>query len=122
MPSRPTSSPKQFIQGVPVLHVEDVRATAEYYHKVLGFTWDFGDENYSVVWRDNSAIHFTKGDRNSSGVDLFQWVEDVDVVYKEMTEKGASMVVDIGDREYGIRDFKVIDPNGVGVIFGEDIA
>mgnify|MGYP001179762059 FL=1 len=122
MPSRPTSSPKQFIQGAPVLHVEDVQATAEYYHKVLGFTWDFGDENYSVVWRDNSAIDFTKGDRNSSGVDLFQWVEDVDVVYKEMTEKGASMVVEIGDREYGIRDFKVIDPNGVGVIFGEDIA
>ena len=38
-----------------------------------------------------------------------------------MTEKGASIVVEIGDREYGIRDFKVIDPNGVGVIFGEDI-
>ena len=122
MPSRPTSSPKQFIQGAPVLHVEDVRTTAEYYHKVLGFTWDFGDENYSVVWRDNSAIHFAKGEGNPSGIDLFQWVKDVDVVYKEMSGKGAAIVVDIGNREYGIRDFKVIDLNGVGVIFGEEIA
>ena len=61
MPDRPTSDPKQFIQGAPVLHVADVKATAAYYRDILGFRWDFGDEEYSVVWRDNSAIHLARG-------------------------------------------------------------
>jgi catechol-2,3-dioxygenase len=37
MPDMPTSNPKQFLQGAPVLHVRDVKATAAYYRDVLGF-------------------------------------------------------------------------------------
>ena len=43
MPALPSSDPKQFVQGAPVLHVPDVKATATFYRDVLGFTWDFGD-------------------------------------------------------------------------------
>ena len=60
MPELPSSNPKQFVQGAPVLHVSDVVATAVFYRDVLGFMWDFGDDTYAVVWRDNSAIHFVK--------------------------------------------------------------
>ncbi|HZM22840.1 MAG TPA: hypothetical protein VFC02_13915, partial [Anaerolineales bacterium] len=55
MPNRPTSNPAQFIQGAPALYVPDVKATAKYYRDVLGFQWDYGDDDYAVVWRDNSA-------------------------------------------------------------------
>ena len=89
MPNAPTSSPAQFIQGAPVLLVTDVKATATFYRDVLGFAWDFGDENYSVVWRDNSAIHLAKGDGRLTGVRLFQWVQDVDAYYREITARGA---------------------------------
>ncbi len=44
MPDPPTSDPEQFVQGVPVLHVPDVKATAAYYRDILGFQWDFGDD------------------------------------------------------------------------------
>jgi predicted enzyme related to lactoylglutathione lyase len=60
MPALPSSNPAQFVQGAPVLHVADVEATAAFYRDVLGFTWDFGDETYAVVWRDNSTIHFVR--------------------------------------------------------------
>lgn len=60
MPSYPSGNPAQFIQGAPVLHVQDVLAAAKYYRDILGFRADFGDENYAVVWRDNAAIHFAK--------------------------------------------------------------
>jgi hypothetical protein len=71
MPDRPISDPEQFIQGAPVLHVADVKATAAYYRDILGFHWDFGDERYSVVWH--------------------------------------------------IREFTVRDPNGIEIVFGQDI-
>src|SRR5437660_9909496 len=74
MPKLPWSNPKQFVQGAPVLHVSDVVATAAFYRDVLGFMWDFGDQSYAVVWRDNSAIHFVRDDASPKGVHLFQWV------------------------------------------------
>jgi hypothetical protein len=49
MPNRPTSNPAQFIQRAPALHVPDVKATAKYYRDVLGFQWDYGDDDYAVV-------------------------------------------------------------------------
>src|SRR5947208_16799462 len=66
MPALPSSNPAQFVQGAPVLHVADVEATAAFYRDVLGFTWDFGDETYAVVWRDNSAIHDVRVSRTAS--------------------------------------------------------
>ena len=120
MPHEPTASPDQFIQGAPVLHVKDTKGTAEYYRDVLGFTWDYGDDAYCVVWRDNSAIHFSKGE-GPSGVHLFQWVKDADAIYKEVTDKGAEISTELGDRPYGIRDFEITDLNGVAIVFGQDI-
>ena len=121
MPSRPSSDPKQFVQGAPVLHVPDVSATAAFYRDVLGFTWDFGDDTYAVVWRDNSAIHFVQEDDGPRGVHLFQWVKDVDAYYKEIVARGATVSTEPADQPYGIREFGVRDVNGVGIVFGQDI-
>jgi len=121
MPGYPSSNPAQFIQGAPVLHVPDVQAAVGYYRDVLGFIADFGDDNYAVVWRDNSAIHFVKGDQSTSGVHLFQWVRDVDACYREIKQRGAAITAAPADRPYGIRDFNVRDRNGITIIFGQDI-
>jgi predicted enzyme related to lactoylglutathione lyase len=121
MPERPTSNPQQFIQGAPVLHVRDVEATARYYRDVLGFTWDFGDETYSVVWRDNSAIHFVRDDHSPSGVHLFQWIRDVNAYHREIEDRGADITHAPTDRPYGIRELAIRDINGVGIVFGQEI-
>ena len=121
MPALPSANPKQFIQGAPVLHVPDVEATARYYRDVLGFTWDFGDETYAVVWRDNAAIHFVKDDKNPTGVHLFHWVKDVDTYYKEIVGHGAVVSSGPTNQPYGLRELSVCDINGVGIVFGQDI-
>lgn len=121
MPDRPTSAPQQFIQGAAVLHVPDVKATAAFYRDVLGFVWDFGDDQYAVVWRENSAVHLAAGEQAPSGVHLFQWVCDVDAYYREVVERGAEITAPCGDRPYGIRDFSLRDPNGIEIVFGQDI-
>lgn len=122
MPDRPTSDPAQFVQGAPVLHVADVKATAAYYRDVLGFTWDFGDEQYSVVWRDNSAVHLARADRDApAGIHLFQWLRDVDAYHREIRARGADVVEAPVDRPYHIRELRVRDPNGVEIVFGQDI-
>lgn len=123
MPDRPTSDPKQFIQGAPVMHVADVNATAAYYRDILGFKWDFGDGEYAVVWRDNSAVHLARGGQRSppSGIHLFQWVRDIDAYYREIRDRGADVLEEPTDRPYQIREFKVRDPNGIDIVFGQEI-
>ncbi len=121
MPELPSSNPRQFVQGVPVLHVPDVVGTAAFYRDVLGFTWDFGDDRYAVVWRDNSAIHFVKDATSPSGIHLFQWVKDVDAYYKEIVDRGATVTKAPTNQPYGIRECGVSDVNGVGIVFGQDI-
>ena len=122
MPDVPTSNPEQFYQGAPLLLVPDVPATADFYRRVLGFKADSGTgtPEYSVVWRDNAAVHLAKGERAPTGVRVFFWVKDVNKLYEQVITQGATVAVPIGTRPYGVRDFSIRDPNGVEVVFGQD--
>ena len=122
MPDVPTSNPEQFYQGAPLLLVPDVSATADFYRRTLGFKTDAGAETseYTVVWRDNAAVHLSKGDHAPTGVRIFFWVRDVNALYAEVIRREAVIAVPIGTRPYGVRDFTIRDPNGVEVVFGQD--
>jgi catechol 2,3-dioxygenase-like lactoylglutathione lyase family enzyme len=122
MPDLPTGTPEQFYQGAPVLLVPDVPATAAFYRTVLGFKSDPGGDtpDYSVVWRDNAALHFAPGEHAPRGVRVFFWVRDVDALYADVMSQGVAIDVPIGTRPYGIRDFSIRDPNGVVVVLGQD--
>lgn len=122
MPESPSSDPEQFYQGAPLLLVPDVGATADFYRRVLGFRSDPGADrpDYSVVWRDNAAVHLAHGKAAPTGVRIFFWVKDVNRLYDEVVRCGAAITVPIGTRPYGIRDFAVDDPNGVRVVCGQD--
>ena len=122
MPDLPTGNPEQIYQAAPVLMVPDVPATAAFYRKILGFRSDPGADGpeYTVVWRDNAAVHLAKGDHAPMGVRLFLWVRNVNALYDEVVRQGAAIDVPIGTRSYGIRDFSIRDPNGVVIVLGQD--
>jgi uncharacterized glyoxalase superfamily protein PhnB len=44
-------------------------------------------------------------------------VPDVDQLWALANEVGATVVIPIGDRYYGLRDFTIADPDGFGVRF-----
>lgn len=121
MPAFPTANPAQFVQCAPVLHVPDVAAAAAFYRDIMGFTWDFGDDAYAVVWRDNSAIHFVRSEGTPTGVHLFQWVMDVDAYHAELLRRTGVVASEPTDQPHGIREFAVKDLNGLEIVFGQDI-
>jgi catechol 2,3-dioxygenase-like lactoylglutathione lyase family enzyme len=122
MPDVPTSDPEQFRQGAPLLLVPDVRATADFYRSILGFRSDRGADTpeYTVVWRDNAAVHLAQGAHAPTGVRIFFWVKDVNTLYEEVVRRGAVIAVQLGTRPYRVRDFAIRDPNGVMVVCGQD--
>ena len=124
MPAMPTADPEQFYQGAPLLVVPDVPATADWYREVLGFRSDpeGTSPGYTVVWRDNASVHLAGGgERAPGGVRIFFWVRDADAVHAEVCARGAEVVEPIGTRPHRIRDFSIRDPNGVILVFGQDV-
>ena len=121
MPPRPSSNPSQFIQQAPVLQVRRVVETVNFYRDRLGFNCDYQTKTYGVVWRDNAALHFIQGETTQSGVKHFFWLIDVNTYYDEVVHKNVKITHEIGDRDYGIRDFGVADNNGFTLIFGQDV-
>ena len=121
MPNPPKSEVRQVVQGAPIIQVADPQETAKYYRDVLGFEFDFGSDFYTVVWRDNAAIHFVRSDELASGVRVFLWVKNADEVLAQLKERGVTIKVEIGNREYGVRDFTVADCNDMEIVIGQDI-
>ena len=48
-------------------------------------------------------------------------VPDVDAWWRRATEMGARVLAPIADREYGLRDFTIADPDGFGIRFATRI-
>ena len=82
---------------------------------------DSFDEGYAVVWRDNSAVHLMKGPDDPTGIHLFQWIRDVDSYHAEITARGAKVTVRPSDTPYGTREFTVLAPGGLPIVFGQDV-
>ena len=127
--------PRHFFGVVPVLLVDDVLATVEYYRDSLGFEPDFMFEDpptYASVSREDAIINFSlsnpPGRRNSiaaagpgNGTDLYIVVKDVDDIHTEFQLQGVDILLEPDDSSYGMREFKIQDMNGYQIIFGEEI-
>ena len=71
--------------------------------------------------RDNAALHFIQSSDLPRPIRLFYWLVDVNAYYDELKRNGTDITTEIGDRDYGIRDFSVTDINGYILVFGQDI-
>ena len=108
-----------------VFPVANVRESIDYYRDVLGFEINFEWEDpvtYAVLKKgEGVSIHFVqqaddfKPSKEHTAVYIF--CHDVDAVYEECKKNGANITTDIGDRDYGMRDFDITDPNGYRISY-----
>ena len=119
----------------PYFVVDDVVATANYYRDTLGFEYEgFWNEppSFCMVARDGIVIMLAQlragatrpnhvVDPERAAWDAYVWVDDVNALYAEFKSKGVKIAREIGDREYGNRDFDIEDCNGYRLCFGQDL-
>jgi catechol 2,3-dioxygenase-like lactoylglutathione lyase family enzyme len=107
-----------------VFVVSDLAASLAYYRDVLGFqvTFEHGaPPSYACLCRDEVALHLlaaarTKRLRGHGAICIF--VEDVDQLHAEVAGRGAKLLNQPADRDYGMRDFDVVDADGNQLTFG----
>ena len=119
---------------VPLYFVTDLAKTQAYYSEVLGFkvesVFTDPDGGEEVVW--SSLTYGEAGimlaafqvagqeaeiDQLGLGVWAYIEVEDADEYYQEVSRRGARIVKPVCTMDYGLREFRVQDPDGYILVF-----
>ena len=116
-------------QLVTEIVVRDIKRSTNFYRR-LGFeVLRDGGDFVELTWEDHRLFlaepsAFPEGDyvglpkRPPLPVaNVRVMVPDVDHYWSLANEIGATVIVPIGDRYYGLRDFTIADPDGFGVRF-----
>jgi uncharacterized glyoxalase superfamily protein PhnB len=113
---------------VPMIHVPDVRATAEWYEGI-GFTvTGTHEEDGEMLWAalafGITEIMLNVGGLPSSHhrreVDLYVHSDDVEAAYRRLKDR-AEIVEDLHDTLYGMREFIIRDLNRFWITFGQPV-
>ncbi|HYW70021.1 MAG TPA: VOC family protein [Pyrinomonadaceae bacterium] len=116
-------------QLVTEIVVKDIRKSLDFYRR-LGFELlrDGGDfaeltwEDHRLFLAEISAFRDVHGAEPTSvppfpPANVRVMVSDVDACWQLVKEIGARIIIPLGDRYYGLRDFTIADPDGFGVRF-----
>jgi predicted enzyme related to lactoylglutathione lyase len=120
----------------PYFFVDDVVASAHFYRDVLGFGYErfWGEPpSFCMVSRSGVVIMLSQleqpggmkpnrlADPEGGAWDAYVWVDDADSLHAEYQAKGAKIVRQLCDQQYGCRDFEVEDLNGYRLCFGHTL-
>ena len=114
---------------VPMIHVPDVRATADWYQGIgftVNYTFDDGGEGLSFASLSfgSGEVMFSSGGRPSTRdrreVDLYVYSDNVDDLYRRLEDR-VEVVEGLHDTFYGMREFIIRDLNRFWMTFGQDL-
>jgi predicted enzyme related to lactoylglutathione lyase len=110
----------------PMLAVADMEETLAFYHDVLGFTTMMKSAEYSIVGRDGQTIHFMKAASEEvmkcvrGHTEIYIEVANIRALWEHVkTFKDRHKIRELFDRDYGMTEFHIGDPNGCLVFVGE---
>ncbi|HEL3814630.1 TPA: VOC family protein [Stenotrophomonas maltophilia] len=110
----------------PILSVDHLAESIAFYCGTLGFelAWSWGDPtDIAAVCRDGVEITLTQrsGSKPAGAAHAYLVVSGIDDYYRTLEGSGVTIVVPIGDRPYGMRDFRLADPSGNELSIGQVI-
>jgi predicted enzyme related to lactoylglutathione lyase len=109
-----------------MLAVADMDESIAFYQNVLGFTAAQQSPEYSVMERDGQTIHLQLAASDEimkllrNHVELYIEVSGIQHLWQHVQSfKDRYRVRDLCDREYGMTEFHITDPNSCLVFVGE---
>lgn len=117
---------EHLLKGIPVLASLNIKKSVQFYKEKLGFTRvSYLDDHYAVIARDNFVVHFWKCNNkiHPENTSCYVDVKDIDILYEEL--KSQHVIHPNGkleNKEYGMREFAILDNDGNLIKFGQPIA
>jgi catechol 2,3-dioxygenase-like lactoylglutathione lyase family enzyme len=112
-----------------MLATANMEETILFYEGVLGFAPTMKSPEYSIMERDGQTIHFQKAASDEvmrcvrEHTEIYIEVSGIHALWEHVkTFKDRYRIRDLFEREYGMTEFHVSDPNGCLVFVGEPTA
>lgn len=107
----------------PVFAVSDLQAALEFYQSKLGFsvawTWGTPPTRAGITLGDIEIQLDCTGAGAPPGPSVvYCHMTGVDSYYAACKDRGVSFALELDERPWGMRDFRVIDPDGNRIGFG----
>ena len=122
----PDKSERRVVRTRHVLAVKDLAVEAAYYIDKLGFERDFRAPGWEFlsfgdfkVMLGECADEMTAGATGNHSWYAHVIVENVDDVYHEFIDRGATILSPIADKPWDVREFSVKTPDGHRIVFGQ---
>jgi len=112
IPAKENCTVKDFEEVVPILNVKDLPASMDYYVQKLGFEklWDWGEPpTFGCVRRGKVEIFFCQGGQGQPGTWMSIFMGDVDALYEEYKNRGATILEPPQNYPCGMREMLVGD-------------
>jgi uncharacterized glyoxalase superfamily protein PhnB len=114
------SVPRMFDQIMPELPLTDVPAGVAHYRDVLGFSVNYQQHDLGVMDRDIVRLLLIGRTERHAGISsCYVYVRDADALLAELVAKGANVQGRPIRRPWGLREFRVLDPEGNQITFGQ---
>ncbi len=127
-PARPPSNPgasvtMPFIQlanPAQRLRVANLQRALAFYRDRLGFTveWVYEGQYASVSCGPRLTFHLQEAQEDVGKGSCYLFCANVDAIHDRLQRDGVAIETEIGDRDYGTRDFALRDPDGNQLTFG----
>jgi catechol 2,3-dioxygenase-like lactoylglutathione lyase family enzyme len=110
----------------PMLAVADMQETLDFYRELLGFTPVLQSEDYAIVERDGQTIHFMKAASEEvmrcvrGHTEIYIEVSNLPTLWEHVKKfKNRHKIRDMFERDYGMTEVHINDPNGCLVFLGQ---
>jgi len=110
----------RFEHAEPILRVSNMATSVRYYTEALGFVnAEWGTDYFTLLSRDGAGIYLCQGSQGHPGTWAWIGVEDVDVLFREYSESGASIRHPPRNYPWAL-EVHVEDPDGHILRFGSE--
>ena len=109
-------APHTATAAIPILPSSDLERTAAFYARA-GFAEAEFHDDYLLLHNDDVELHFARHDTVTPST-CFVHVTDAMKMWKQLRDLGIDGIGDIADRDYGLREFILTDPDGNQVRIG----
>lgn len=115
---------------MPVLHVDDVEASADWFEKALGFelagVWRDEDAppRFAIVRLDDITLGLSRSAGEAGrgeGWAAYLFLEDIDAFADEILGRGVAVERGPEDTFYHCRELEVVEPSGNRICFAQDL-
>ena len=124
----------KIVGSAPILLVADVVAAAEHYRDKLGFRYErfWGEPAcFCMPQRDSHVVMLSQVDDPKHIVphykvvanmwNVYFWVDNVEAIYEELKDRGATIDYELCIQPYGVKEFGVQDLDCYDIAFGQDM-